>query len=402
MKTLKVLIVVTSLFLAHCHVFAQWISVSNGMGSARRIFSLYTNGNTILSGTAYNGAYISTDGGANWVSSSYNSQSAYSFLQNNGSLYAGTQSGIYFSTNGGYNWTQLGLSGYIIYSMAASGGNLFLATQSGVMFSQNGGANWTNTGLSIQTNYSVAALNNIVYSGTMTSGVYSTTNNGVNWLQTSLGNRDVRSVILNGTDVYCGTVNIGVFTGGVYFSSNSGSNWAQAGLNNITVFTLLKQGNFMLAGTMSNGLFYTSNNGANWIQKNQGLPANPTIRAIAVLNGFIYAGVDSNSVWRINSSEILGIGESNGEIPETFGMIQNYPNPFNPSTQIEYSVNKTSQIKIAIYNSEGNQITVLVSRLHNPGSYSVKWDGSRFPSGVYFCGISDDNLTITKKMILLK
>ena len=38
----------------------------------------------------------------------------------------------------------------------------------------------------------------------------------------------------------------------------------------------------------------------------------------------------------------------------------------------------------------------------NPGTYEVEWDGSNYPSGVYFYKLITDEFSETKKMVLIK
>ena len=57
---------------------------------------------------------------------------------------------------------------------------------------------------------------------------------------------------------------------------------------------------------------------------------------------------------------------------------------------------------IKVYDILGNEITTLVNQQLTPGTYSVNWDASNFPSGVYFYRLSAGEFTETNKMILLK
>jgi hypothetical protein len=83
-------------------------------------------------------------------------------------------------------------------------------------------------------------------------------------------------------------------------------------------------------------------------------------------------------------------------------MYQNYPNPFNPSTHINFSLPKISYVEIVVYDAIGVKITELVNQELRPGSYSVDWKGSNFPSGVNFYRIRTENFTTTRKMVLIK
>lgn len=88
-----------------------------------------------------------------------------------------------------------------------------------------------------------------------------------------------------------------------------------------------------------------------------------------------------------------------------FELCQNYPNPFNPETIIKYILpvgKAVYNVKVAVYNTLGQQVAILKNEQQSPGEYSVKWDAENFPSGVYFYRIKASNFTEIKKLILLK
>ena len=89
-------------------------------------------------------------------------------------------------------------------------------------------------------------------------------------------------------------------------------------------------------------------------------------------------------------------------IPEEYNLFQNYPNPFNPSTNIKFDIPKPSQVKIIIYDNLGKVIEELVERKLSAGSYEVNWNGSNYPSGIYFYRLITEKYVNTKKMLIIK
>ncbi|HMD13731.1 MAG TPA: T9SS type A sorting domain-containing protein, partial [Bacteroidota bacterium] len=89
-------------------------------------------------------------------------------------------------------------------------------------------------------------------------------------------------------------------------------------------------------------------------------------------------------------------------IPSAFALQQNYPNPFNPSTKFSFSVPKTSQVSIKIYDVLGREVVTLLNEKKDPGEYTLTWTAASIPSGVYFYRMSAGNFVQTKKMVLLK
>ena len=102
-----------------------------------------------------------------------------------------------------------------------------------------------------------------------------------------------------------------------------------------------------------------------------------------------------------------------GLLPGGFALEQNYPNPFNPSTTISYTVGEPGSVmtpratRLVIYNTLGQKVATLVDEIQLSGTYSVVWNGANesgeaVASGVYLYRLENDDLTMTRKMILLK
>jgi hypothetical protein len=99
-------------------------------------------------------------------------------------------------------------------------------------------------------------------------------------------------------------------------------------------------------------------------------------------------------------------------IPEEYALLQNYPNPFNPSTMIEFSIPKNSNVRLTVYNLLGQVVSELVNQEISSGKYSVVWNGEdrnglKVSSGVYLykmqaTGTNGKEFQQTRKMVLLK
>ena len=94
-------------------------------------------------------------------------------------------------------------------------------------------------------------------------------------------------------------------------------------------------------------------------------------------------------------------------IPENFSLSQNYPNPFNPTTKIDFTLPRSADVSIIIYNLMGQQVNVLMNSNLDYGYHTVTWNGlDQFgrpvSSGVYFSELRTRTFRQTKKMLLLK
>lgn len=90
------------------------------------------------------------------------------------------------------------------------------------------------------------------------------------------------------------------------------------------------------------------------------------------------------------------------ELPSNFRLFQNYPNPFNPITQIRYTLPKSDRVRLKVFDLKGNKIAQLQDQLMSAGSYSVTFNASSLPSGVYVYTLETTKEFLTKKMTLIK
>ena len=106
----------------------------------------------------------------------------------------------------------------------------------------------------------------------------------------------------------------------------------------------------------------------------------------------------------------LSIIVSNDDVPNvptTFALKQNFPNPFNPTTTVSYSVPKSNQVTVVVYDLLGNVVKTLVNEPQQPGSYEILWDatndqGALVPTGNYILKMVAGDFSQTRKMTLLK
>jgi hypothetical protein len=89
-------------------------------------------------------------------------------------------------------------------------------------------------------------------------------------------------------------------------------------------------------------------------------------------------------------------------IPTENKLYDNYPNPFNPTTQIKYSIKESGLVQIKIYDILGKEITTLVNERKDAGSYTIDFNASELPSGVYIYQLTTPGFTQARKMILTK
>jgi flagellar hook assembly protein FlgD len=83
------------------------------------------------------------------------------------------------------------------------------------------------------------------------------------------------------------------------------------------------------------------------------------------------------------------------------------PNPFRASTIIEYSLARSAEVRLGVYDVAGRIVRQLVQSPHKAGSHTAVWDGrdayGRYVAdGVYFYRLVVEDYTQTRKIIYLK
>ena len=99
-------------------------------------------------------------------------------------------------------------------------------------------------------------------------------------------------------------------------------------------------------------------------------------------------------------------------VPEQTVLLANYPNPFNPETWIPYHLANPSEVVITIYDAHGRVVRRLELGHQQAGYYTNRsraayWDGrnyvgERVASGIYFYQLQTDEMSLLRKMVILK
>lgn len=107
--------------------------------------------------------------------------------------------------------------------------------------------------------------------------------------------------------------------------------------------------------------------------------------------------------WCLNGYYYNPIGIVGNQVPVKTSLSQNYPNPFNPNTRISFTLERTTEVKLAVYDILGREVSVLINGKLNSGDHKVDFNGSELSSGVYFYTLYLNGSRFdTKKMVLIK
>ncbi len=302
----------------------------------------------IYSANAQNAGLMKWSGGNNWTPYSFLVANNYRNVEviakdNSGNIWCGTSMGV--QKFDGSTWTS--------YTKENTLGGL--------------GGNWVRTiapDASGNIWFGTMDLVNGSYVGTGLTKYNSTANLWTNYTNSDLNGNVVSAIAFRNTDVWVGTGFCGQYNGnGLYKFNPTNSTWTNYYIDSNT-----------FPGNCVNDLVVDKNNNL-WIAGNN-----------------ILTKVDFNPT---------AVDDYLETIPTQF-TLNAYPNPFNPTTKIEFAIPMQGKYTIKIYNTLGQELSKLVDHELVAGIHSVAFDASGFASGIYICKLSGDNVSLSKKIVLMK
>jgi len=332
-----------------------------------------------------------TDKGNSWIKTSYAFTTSFLSMSclNKDTIYLcddnGLTGGVFRTTNGGLNWTRFGnVRPQNIYMI---NGRVGFYTNVNLWKTTNGGYNWTVIdNLGYRDIHFFDTLTGYRITGNLTN-IQKTTNGGINWisqyipdvpggyttkdfLQLCCINREliwiVGPIIEYGPSTYR-------YRGILYKTTNGGDNWGYQ----IPDTHIVNVYNYYMI------IFYNNNIG--WAYNPYG------------------NGKGIHTITGGDSTLYVGINNEHATLPVNYSLEQNYPNPFNSSTVISYTVKKSINVSLKVYDIEGKEITTLINEYQKSGEYKIKFEGNNLPTGIYFYSLFINGIKAdTKKAILIK
>ncbi len=404
-------------------------------------------GYAVTNKDSFNTAYIlkTTNSGNNWFNSLTDNVgfTEVQFLNNNTGFVSRlfTPPGfslIYKTIDGGSNWSPLNTPGDVYSMHVLSEDTIWIAGgdfNTGIFRTINGGGNWS-------WQYNSPSVNKVyMYNARLgfmcnSSSLYRTTNSGINWSPVPGGAFIDIQFIDTLTGWKSGNGMKKTTDGGLSWVAQilpSGSNIiasGMAGFSILSIDTIIGTGGIVSFGNDKySGILYRSTNGGNnWLYQipdtNFSITGYYDITFINKNIGWAFGTrrppqtqlISYSNIHTTNGGDttfLVGLQQVSAETPKEFKLYQNYPNPFNPLTNVKYSIMSNvkgqlqgqsgmSNVKLTVFDITGKEIEILVNEEMKAGSYSVDWDASNYPSGVYFYKITAGDYSESRKMILLK
>lgn len=307
--------------------------------------------------------------------------------------------GVYQSVDGGLHWNHLIIQSSLISigvvafsddpwnSMIAGGARL--KGTGGAAISHDG-IIWTDisNGLPLFGSvYAIMARDFSLYAGTP-KGVYRFDLGGNEWQPSNLGilTSYVYSLAQQPLFILAGTLDDGIFRSG------DGMNWTAVNdgleIANTTFTSIAFDGTrtFAAASGDHGGVYLSTDNGDHWAAINGGFPSGIEINALAVSDGYLFAGTVDHGVYRRSLSEITGINEINYDN----SVVTVYPNPTDGKFSISISPDDQKIIKgeveVHVYSSSG-QLVLNNNYVVSEAGVIADVDASSFTHGIYFIEI---------------
>ena len=89
-------------------------------------------------------------------------------------------------------------------------------------------------------------------------------------------------------------------------------------------------------------------------------------------------------------------------VPAEFALRQSYPNPFNPTAVIGYDLPSEEFVRLAVFNTLGQEVALLVNEQQAAGYQTVVFNADNLPAGMYIYRLQAGSYVNVKKMLLIK
>lgn len=226
-------------------------------------------------------------------------------IESNGVLYSTNSIGLYKSTDNGLNWNRVStFAGFTLNDLVFTTNKMIASSNKGIFYSIDGGINWvsSNQGISssdslLQFNFVYKLSNNRVITSSPTKSYYSD-NNGLSWTASNY-NGNLVKIVQTTSDL--------ISTDGtsIIKSSDNGVSWQNITVNGITNYILTDwyfySNKIYAGGNGLLGMYESSDNGINWILRNNGLTGTEYGNLLFYNNKF-FKGVYQQGLYEYNTS----------------------------------------------------------------------------------------------------
>jgi|GEM_PF-5055836 len=139
-----------------------------------------------------------------------------------------------------------------------------------------------------------------------------------------------------------------------------------------------------------------------FVDANEGGLDGPRGLAFGPDNLLYVSSFDTDQVLRFTGPSEKRSTSTDEYLPAAFKLSGNFPNPFSESTQITYSLDRSTHVELIVFDIMGKQIDVLVSRYQSAGDYTITYTPAKLPSGLYAYRLQTHGYIETKQMMVVR
>ncbi len=399
------------LALAVSIVEAQWVQIVKPSSYVSpKIFSMVAKDSNIFAAFEH---YVgrTSDNGATWTYSNpgvSGNATVLSLAVTDSLLFAGTvMDGLFQSTNNGVTFVHTGLTiGYISSIVVLEKTIIATSWVTRPYRSTDNGNTWTPIADSNFTGTTIAVSGNVLFAGTK-KGVYQSKDSGTTW----------NKVYLEPANII-GATAYAIFSGkpdsGILRSIDNGNTWALTGGHPAHPGDFTAVGNRLFLGN-GEGIYQSLDTGTSWQTINTGLieynvttTAGPStyykVSKIVANNGYLFAGVTGDGIWRRSLSEVVSIEHQNLEnnFNQDFGFTTKLGGTIRSGEKMEFTIAHRSSITLELFSSNGERKSTLVKTVLSPGTHDIQFEGEGITEGVFFLRLKVAEKAITKRIIFIK
>ncbi len=380
-----------------------WQLISSDTISVR---TLLVNHDGDIFGSTGNNIYRSTDNGISWTQTDMGNTIYCMDINSIGYIFAGGHNGLYRSTDNGETWSIIGDTIVpLCYSIAIDenddifAGICFTWCLVPMDYSSDNGDTWSQLEI-ISSCFRDIAVNSEGHVFTVNafyeeeSGMFFSQDKGATWDKVNIPYDDnINFIRFNSDNEIFAVSNSSV----IYFDGNT---WTKHVFNeSIINCVIINSNNHIFIGTKGGGVYYSTDNGESWHQINSGL-LNTNVHALAFdSDEYIYAATEAGIFKSIQHSTILtSVKENYSEYDFDF---KNYPNPFTDYTNIYFTLEKSQNISLYLYDLSGRKIKCLIdNKYYNKGNNFLTMYADDLQPGIYT--LKTDKFVVNNKLIKIK
>jgi photosystem II stability/assembly factor-like uncharacterized protein len=356
----------------------------------------YTNANIIYAEYQYGGLGKSTDGGNNFFSATNGistsdrknwSTPVIMDPNNHFVLYYGANR-LYKTTNGASNWTAISND----LTNGPGPNNLTFGTITTIAVARTD--------------------SNVIYVGTDDANVWVTTNGGTNWTDSNQGlpNRWITRVAVDPNDAAIAYVTLSGYRidsplPHVFRTTNYGASWTDISSNlpegPVNAIVIDPENTATLYVGTDYGVYYTTNTGDSWSLLGTELPFS-AVDDLMLHNGTrkLRAATHGRSIFEFDLTQ-TGIEEPEKISIESKEFNLKVTSPVQNEIRISFTLNKSSMIRIAIFDPSGRMLQTLTEQTVSPGKHEFN-KIVNLPNGTYFIRLETKDKSLSRKIEIVR